>query len=70
MTEISELADILQRMQHAVQSQLTQYECGDCKLYVTGPGGASIDGTPQYFDALKQQLTDLDRALAISRQVS
>jgi hypothetical protein len=70
MTQNNELAGILQNMRHAVQLQLSQYECGDCKLYVTGPGGASIDGTPQYFEALKQQLTHLDRALTISRQGS
>jgi len=67
MTSTNELATILQRLLHAAQSQLSQYESGNSKLYITGPGGASIDGTPQYFDALKQQLGDLDRALILSQ---
>lgn len=68
VTDLTELSNILQRMQHVAQNQLAQYESDSCKLYITGPGGASIDGTPQYFDVLKQQLADLDRALVISRQ--
>ena len=68
MTDLTELSNILQRMQCAAQSQLAQHEYDHCKLYITGPGGASIDGTPQYFEVLKQQLADLDRALVISRQ--
>jgi hypothetical protein len=68
MTDLTELSNILQRMQRAAQTQFAQHESNHCKLYITGPGGASIDGTPQYFDDLKQQLADLDRALVISRQ--
>lgn len=66
MNNSKELAGILQRMQRAVQAQLAQYYSGNCKLYITGPGGASIDGTSQHFESLKLQQTDLDRALAIS----
>ena len=68
MVDLTELSNILERIQRAAQSQLAQHETDHCKLYITGPGGASIDGTPQYFDVLKQQLADLDRALVISRQ--
>jgi hypothetical protein len=68
MTDLTELSNILQRMQRAAQTQLAQHESDNCKLYITGPGGASIDGTPQYFDVLKQQLADLERALVISTQ--
>jgi len=68
MIDLTELSNILQRMQRAAQSQLAQHESDHCKLYIIGPGGASIDGTPQYFEVLKQQLADLNRALVISRQ--
>jgi hypothetical protein len=70
MTDANELVRLLENMQQATQSQLSQAESGGCKLYTTGPGHASIDGTPQYLGLLMQQLNEFDKALAIARNLA
>ena len=62
MSEVSDLARLLKRTQAAVKSHVTQNESGACNLYTSGPGNASIDGTPQYLGEFRQQLDDFNQA--------
>jgi hypothetical protein len=63
---MKEVVQILQRMRDDTFAQLGRAESGKYKVYSVGPGGASIDGTPQYIAALRQQTSELDKALAIA----
>jgi hypothetical protein len=66
MSDANELVRLLEHMQRAPPSP----ESGGAKLYPTGPGSASIDGTPQYLRTVEQRPIELDRALAIARKLA
>jgi len=67
MSEASDLVRLLEQIRLDTQSQLTQAESGGLKLYSTGPGNASIDGTLQFLQTLRQQLDQLDQALTVAK---
>ena len=68
MSDARDLVRILVHMQAATKLHIAQVESHACKLFTTGPGNASIDGTPQYLGELQQQLNELSQALTLAHQ--
>jgi hypothetical protein len=63
------LLPILRGICNEARNRLQQTESGQHKLYATGPGGASIDGTSEYLSALRRQLSELEAALVAAEHL-
>lgn len=60
---MSEHLKILEGLRDDARIRLQHAEAGRCKLYATGPGGASIDATSEYLSTLRQQLEKFDTVI-------
>jgi CTP-dependent riboflavin kinase len=61
-------AKILESQRDATENQIKQLEEGRMKLYRVAKGGRDIDVTQEQIQVLRNQVNELNRAIAICQQ--
>jgi len=64
----SAFATILESQRDATENQIQQLEQGRMRLYRVVAGGRDVDVTQEQIRVLRNQVTELTRAIALCRQ--